>query len=131
VELFGALNKLGKELHESPINATQLGALLDLLAGGTISGKIAKQVFATMLETGENPDAIVAREGLVQVSDTGAILAAVQQVIAENTESVAKFKAGNERLFGFFVGQVMKATQGKANPAIVNELITQELTNHA
>jgi aspartyl-tRNA(Asn)/glutamyl-tRNA(Gln) amidotransferase subunit B len=127
VELFGALNKSGKDITESPVAPRQLGALVDMMADETISGKIAKQVFAEMLETSADPQEIVEKQGLQQITDTSELEAIVQKVIKENPETVAKYKGGNEKVFGFFVGQVMKETQGKANPAIVNSLLKKFL----
>jgi aspartyl-tRNA(Asn)/glutamyl-tRNA(Gln) amidotransferase subunit B len=126
-ELFGALNRLGKELKDSPVSHSQAAELLALVADGTISGTISKQVFEKMLETGDGAAAIVEREGLKQTSDTGAIEAAVAKVLADNADKVAQYKGGKEALFGFFVGQTMKAMQGKANPQVVNELLKKAL----
>ncbi|MBW8755083.1 MAG: Asp-tRNA(Asn)/Glu-tRNA(Gln) amidotransferase subunit GatB [Sphingomonadales bacterium] len=131
-ELFGALNRLGKTLEDSPVSPAQAAELLALVADGTISGTIAKQVFEKMLETGANgitegAAAIVEREGLKQTSDTGAIDAAVTKILADNADKVAQYKGGKEALFGFFVGQTMKAMQGKANPQIVNEALKKAL----
>jgi aspartyl-tRNA(Asn)/glutamyl-tRNA(Gln) amidotransferase subunit B len=126
-ELFGALNRLGKTLETSPVSPAQAAELLALVADGTISGTISKQVFEKMLETGEGAAAIVEREGLKQTSDTGAIDAAIAKILADNADKVAQFKAGKEALFGFFVGQTMKAMQGKANPGVVNELLRKAL----
>jgi aspartyl-tRNA(Asn)/glutamyl-tRNA(Gln) amidotransferase subunit B len=125
-DLFGALHKSGLGIEESPVAAGQLGALIDLIADGTISGRIAKDVFAEMVETGADPAAIVEAKGLRQVTDTGAIEAAVDATLAANPAQVAQF-ATNPKVLGFFVGQVMKATQGKANPALVNELLRKKL----
>jgi aspartyl-tRNA(Asn)/glutamyl-tRNA(Gln) amidotransferase subunit B len=125
-ELFGALNKAGKDLRESPISAAQLGGLIDLIKDGTINGKIAKDVFAKMLETGEDAGAIVAREGLRQVTDAGAIEKAIDDLIAANADKVAEVKE-KPKVFGWWVGQVMKATGGKANPAAVNDLLKKKL----
>ncbi|MEZ5917696.1 MAG: hypothetical protein R3C40_09075 [Parvularculaceae bacterium] len=120
-ELFGALNKSGKDIADSPISADQLGKLIDLIADKTISGRIAKDVFAIMFETGGDPDAIVEERGLKQVTDTGAISEkAVDEIIAANPDQVAQVKEKPKTL-GWFVGQVMKATGGKANPQAVNE----------
>ncbi len=127
VELFGALNNLGKDLEHSPVTPQDLGELIDLIQDGTISGKIAKQVFATMLETSQSPHDIVEEQGLKQISDTGAIEQVIDDIIAQNEDNVAKYRDGNERVFGFFVGQVMKATKGQANPQVVNELLKQKL----
>jgi aspartyl-tRNA(Asn)/glutamyl-tRNA(Gln) amidotransferase subunit B len=125
-DLFGALNRLGRNIEESPVPPARLGALLDLIADGTISGRIAKDVFAEMIETGAAPSDIVDRKGLKQVSDTGAIEAAVAAALAANPAQVAQY-ATNPKVLGFFVGQVMKATGGKANPALVNQLLRQKL----
>ncbi|MCB2113958.1 MAG: Asp-tRNA(Asn)/Glu-tRNA(Gln) amidotransferase subunit GatB [Parvularculaceae bacterium] len=125
-ELFGALNKAGKEIEQSPISAVQLGKLIDLIADKTISGRIAKDVFAIMFETGADPDKIVEERGLKQVTDTGAIEAAIDAIIAANPEQVAQVKE-KPKTFGWFVGQVMKSTGGKANPQAVNELLKKKL----
>jgi aspartyl-tRNA(Asn)/glutamyl-tRNA(Gln) amidotransferase subunit B len=125
-ELFGALNKKGLELSASPVKAEALGALLDLIKDGTINGKIAKDVFAKMIETGEAPGAIVEREGLKQVTDTGAIEKAIDALMAANADKVADVQK-NPKAFGWWVGQTMKATGGKANPAVVNEILRRKL----
>ena len=126
-ELLGALNKSGRDIGDSPVSADQLGGLLDLIGDGTISGRIAKDVFAAMLETGRDAAMIVEEKGLKQVTDSDAIADAVARVLAEQADKVAEYKAGKDRLFGFFVGQVMKATQGKANPAAVNAILKERL----
>ncbi len=126
-ELFGALNKEGKDIEKSPVSPSQLGELIDMIEDKTISGKIAKQVFAEMLETSHDPQDIVKEKGLVQITDASAIEPIVKQIMSDNLDSVEKYRAGNERLLGFFVGQVMKATQGKANPQVVNNLLRKEL----
>ena len=126
-ELLGALNKLGKDLSDSPVSAEQLNALLGLIEDNTISGKIAKDVFAIMVETGKDPDVIVEEKGLKQVTDTGAIEAIIDEVLAANPSQVEAYKNGQDKLFGFFVGQVMKASQGKANPGIVNQILKEKL----
>jgi aspartyl-tRNA(Asn)/glutamyl-tRNA(Gln) amidotransferase subunit B len=125
-DLFGALNKKGLGIEDSPVSAAQLGGLIDLIADNTISGRIAKDVFAEMVETGANPASIVEAKGLRQVTDTGAIEAAVDTALAASPAQVAQY-AKNPKVLGFFVGQVMKATQGKANPALVNELLKKKL----
>ena len=127
-ELLGALNKEEKDLSDSPVSAEQLGALVGLIEDKTISGKIAKDVFAIMMETGQDPDSIVEEKGLKQVTDTGAIEAIIDEVIAENPDNVAAYKGGKDKLFGFFVGQTMKKSQGKANPAVVNEILKKKLS---
>jgi aspartyl-tRNA(Asn)/glutamyl-tRNA(Gln) amidotransferase subunit B len=126
-ELFGALNRLGKSLETSPVSPAQAAELLALVADGTISGTISKQVFEKMLESGDGAAAIVEREGLKQTSDTGAIEAVVAKVLADNADKVEQYRGGKEALFGFFVGQTMKAMQGKANPQVVNEAVKQGL----
>jgi len=127
VELFGALNKMGKTLADSPVTPDHLGALVGLIGDGTISGRIAKDVFAEMVETGSSPDAIIEEKGLRQVSDTGAIEAMIDAVLAENADKVAEYRGGKDKLFGFFVGQVMKASGGQANPGMVNQLLKSRL----
>ncbi|MBV9750595.1 MAG: Asp-tRNA(Asn)/Glu-tRNA(Gln) amidotransferase subunit GatB [Acetobacteraceae bacterium] len=127
-DLFAALNRTGRSIADSPVSAAHLGRLLDLLADNTINGRIAKEVFEAMVETGDEPAAIVEARGLRQVVDTGAIDAAVNQVLAANADKLAEYRAGKEKLFGFFVGQVMKAMQGKGNPALVNEALRQRLS---
>ena len=102
--------------------------MLDLIADNTINGRIAKDVFDAMVETGKDPAAIVDEKGLRQVTDTGAIDAAVAAVLAANPDKVAEYKAGREKLFGFFVGQVMRAMGGKGNPALVNEALKRNLS---
>ena len=126
-ELFGALNKKGLGIERSPVRAEQLGALIDLIADGTISGRIAKEVFAEMVESGTAPGAIVAAKGLRQVTDMAAIESVVDQVLTAHPAEAAQY-ATNPKVLGFFVGQVMRATQGKANPTIVNELLRKKLT---
>jgi aspartyl-tRNA(Asn)/glutamyl-tRNA(Gln) amidotransferase subunit B len=126
-ELLGGLNKDGKTLSESPVSATQLGGLIDLILDNTISGKIAKDVFAEMMASGKNAAAIVEAKGLKQVTDTGAIAQIVAEVVAENPDNVAAYKSGKDKLFGFFVGQIMKKSGGKANPDMVNELLKKKL----
>ena len=106
-----------------PIRPDRLGAMIRLISDGTISGKIAKDVFTEMLVSGESPAEVVKRKGLVQLSDEGAIGAVVDEVLSKNPAQVKKYRDGNENVFGFFVGEVMKATKGKANPKIVNDLI--------
>ena len=126
-ELFGALNKLGKTLDESPVSPKQAAELLRLVADGTISGSISKQVFEIMLETGQAASAIVEEKGLKQTSDTGAIEAEIVKIMAANEDKVAEYRSGKDKLFGFFVGQTMKAMQGKANPQIINDLLKKAL----
>ena len=125
-ELFGRLKKDDCDISESPVTPAQLGGIIDLISKGEISGKIAKDVFEIVYSEGGEPAQIVEARGLKQVTDTGAIEAAVDQVIADNPAQVEKAKA-NPKLAGWFVGQVMKATGGKANPKVVNELVATKL----
>ena len=127
VELFGALNKAGKSLAQSPVTPENLAALVGLISDGTISGRIAKDVFADMFETGKAPDVIVAEKGLKQVSDIGAIETLIDDVMNANADKVAEYRGGKDKLFGFFVGQVMKASGGQANPGMVNDILRQKL----
>ncbi|HEX9461243.1 MAG TPA: Asp-tRNA(Asn)/Glu-tRNA(Gln) amidotransferase GatCAB subunit B, partial [Alphaproteobacteria bacterium] len=126
-DYFAALNSAGKAVADFPVTAPMLAELLALQYDGTISGRLAKDVFAAMVETGRGPAAIVAERGLRQVTDAGAIDGAIDAVLAAQAEKVAEYRAGKDKLFGFFVGQVMKATQGKANPALLNERLRQKL----
>ncbi|MFW7268789.1 Asp-tRNA(Asn)/Glu-tRNA(Gln) amidotransferase subunit GatB [Gluconacetobacter sp. Hr-1-5] len=126
-DFFAALNRTGRTIQDSPISADMLGGMLDLITDGTINGKIAKDVFEEMLETGESAAEIVERKGLRQVTDTGAIDAAVQAVLDKNPDKLAEYRGGKDKLFGFFVGQVMKAMAGKGNPALVNEALKKVL----
>ena len=126
-ELFGRLNKAGIGIENSPISAEKLGGMLSLIEDNTISGKIAKTVFDKMFETGKDAAQIVEEEGLKQVTDTGAIEKIIDEIIAANQDKVAEYKSGKDKLFAFFVGQTMKASQGKANPTIVNDLLKAKL----
>jgi len=126
-DLFGALNKAGKIITESPVSAAQGADLLALIEDGTISGRIAKDVFEIMFETGKDADSIVEEKGLKQVSDTGEIEKIIDEVIAANPGQLEQYRAGKDKLIGFFVGQVMKATGGKANPGMVNQLLKPKL----
>jgi aspartyl-tRNA(Asn)/glutamyl-tRNA(Gln) amidotransferase subunit B len=126
-DLFGALKKLGRDIADSPVSPQAGAELLALQADGTLSGPLSKQVFEIMLETGEAPGAIVEARGLRQVTDTGAIDAAIAAIVVANADKVAQYRAGKEALFGFFVGQTMKAMGGKANPAAVNERLKAAL----
>ncbi len=127
VELLGYLNANGLEIEDVKLTGQGLGEMIQLIESGTISTKIAKTVFKTMLETGKAPKQIVEEQGLVQISDEGAILAVVDAVIAANPQSVADYRSGKEKALGFLVGQVMKETKGKANPGLVNKLLTERL----
>ncbi|WP_375272166.1 Asp-tRNA(Asn)/Glu-tRNA(Gln) amidotransferase subunit GatB [Sphingomonas sp.] len=126
-ELFGALNRLGTSIAESPVQPGQAAELLALVADGTLSGSLAKQVFEAMLETGDAPGKIVEERGLKQTSDTGAIEAVIADVLEKNPKQLEQYRGGKETLFGFFVGQTMKAMAGKANPQVVNELLKKAL----
>ncbi|MCP4395597.1 MAG: Asp-tRNA(Asn)/Glu-tRNA(Gln) amidotransferase subunit GatB [Alphaproteobacteria bacterium] len=126
-ELFAILNKTGKSITESPVSAENLGKLVDLISNDTISGRTAKDVFEMMVEGDKDPAVIVEEKGLKQVTDTGAIEAIVDEVIASSPENVALYRGGKNNLIGWFVGQVMKATQGKANPGAVNKLLKEKL----
>jgi aspartyl-tRNA(Asn)/glutamyl-tRNA(Gln) amidotransferase subunit B len=125
-ELFGRLNKEGRSIVDSPVSAGQLGGILDLIKAGTISGKIAKDLFDIVWTEGGDPAAVVTARGLTQVTDMGAIETAVDQVIAANPEKAEQARA-KPALIGWFVGQVMKATGGKASPQAVNELLKAKL----
>jgi aspartyl-tRNA(Asn)/glutamyl-tRNA(Gln) amidotransferase subunit B len=122
-ELFGALNRTGKDIENSPVSPAQAAELLGLIADGTLSGSLAKQVFEVMLGTGDGAAKVVEDRGLKQTSDTGAIEAVIAEVMAANADKVADYRGGKDKLFGFFVGQTMKAMGGKANPAVVNEVL--------
>ena len=126
-ELFGALNRLGTSIEDCPVSPAQAAELLKLVTDGTLSGSLAKQVFEKMLETGDAASVIVDREGLKQTSDTGAIEAVIAEVLAKNPGQLEQYRAGKEALFGFFVGQTMKAMAGKANPQVVNDLLKKAL----
>ncbi len=126
-DFFAGLNRTGHTIENAPVSAAALGKLLDLIADGTINGKIAKEVLEAMMDTGKAADAIIEARGLRQVVDTGAIDAAVDAVLAANPDKIAQYKAGKDKLFGFFVGQVMKAMAGKGNPALVNEAVRRQL----
>ena len=126
-ELMGQLNRAGIALADSPVRAEALGGLLDLIADRTISNNIAKDVLNDMFASGKDAAAIVEEKGLKQVSDTGALEAAVDKVMAENPDSVAEYRGGNQKLIGWFMGQIMKASGGKANPQMVNELLRKKL----
>jgi aspartyl-tRNA(Asn)/glutamyl-tRNA(Gln) amidotransferase subunit B len=125
-ELAGRLNKEGVEIAASPVSAVQLGAILDLIAAGTISGKIAKDLFEIVWNEGGDPRALVETRGLAQVSDPAAIAAIVDEIVAKNPDKVAQAKS-KPAVVGWFVGQVMKASGGKANPGAVNELLKRRL----
>jgi len=122
-ELLGALNKAEKDIERSPVSAAQLGGLVALISDNTISGRLAKEVFAEMFVTGKNAADIVGEKGLRQMTDTGAIEKIVDAVLKANPDKIAEYRSGKDKLFGFFVGQVLKQSGGKANPALVNDLL--------
>jgi aspartyl-tRNA(Asn)/glutamyl-tRNA(Gln) amidotransferase subunit B len=126
-DFFAALNRTGKTIETTPVSAAALGGLLDLMADGTINGRIAKDVFEAMVETGEEAAAIIEKKGLRQVTDTGAIESAVDAVLVAHADKLAEYRSGKDKLFGFFVGQVMKAMAGKGNPALVNDVLKKKL----
>ena len=126
-DLFGALNKRGLSIADSPIDADALGELIDLQADGTLSGRLAKDVFEKMLETGDRAGVIVERDGLRQVADAGSLQPIIDKVLADNADKVEQYRGGKDKLFGFFVGQTMKATGGKAAPGVVNDLLKTAL----
>lgn len=126
--LFGALNRKNLAVHESPVTSENLGKLIDLILDNTISGRIAKDVFEFMVETGADPETIVEEKGLKQISDMSSIENAIKQVMENNPDKVNEYQGGREKLIGWFVGQVMKATQGKANPGMVNKLLLKKLS---
>jgi aspartyl-tRNA(Asn)/glutamyl-tRNA(Gln) amidotransferase subunit B len=127
-ELSAALNKNQIDIQNSPVSADDLSLLVNRIGDDTISGKIAKDVFKAMWNGEGNADEVIEAKGLKQITDTGAIEAIVDEVIANNTPQVEQFKSGNEKILGFFVGQIMKATGGKANPKQVNELLRSKLS---
>ena len=127
VELFGALNKSGKTLANCPVSPRMLGQLVELISDGTISGRIAKDVFADMFESGKMALTIVDEKGLKQVSDSGAIETLIDQVLTANQDKVDQYRDGKDKLFGFFVGQVMKQSGGQANPGMVNQILRKKL----
>lgn len=126
-DFFAMLNEKKLTLEQSPISAENLGELVELVTSNVINGKTAKDVFEIMAETGENPTKIVEEKGLKQVTDTGAIEKIIDEIIASNPDNVASYKAGKTNLMGWFVGQVMKASQGKANPGVVNQILSKKL----
>ncbi|MFB3829502.1 MAG: Asp-tRNA(Asn)/Glu-tRNA(Gln) amidotransferase subunit GatB [Bryobacteraceae bacterium] len=126
-DLMGTLNALGKEIGQSPVPAEALGELVSLIAKGELSGKLAKEIFPRMFASGERPRAIMEREGLHQISDSGELERIIDDVIAKSPKQVEQYRGGKATVLGFFVGQVMKATRGQANPAAVNEILKRKL----
>ncbi|VAW98359.1 Aspartyl-tRNA(Asn) amidotransferase subunit B @ Glutamyl-tRNA(Gln) amidotransferase subunit B [hydrothermal vent metagenome] len=127
-DLMGALNKVGQEIAESPVSAEMLGGMIKRIQDNTISGKIAKEVFEAMWQGEGDADTVIEARGLKQITDSSAIEPVIDDIIANNPGQVEQYRGGKDKLFGFFVGQVMKATQGKANPQQVNELLKQKLS---
>lgn len=127
-ELLRLLNRDNREIEACLVSPDNLAELLLLIDGGTISGKIAKTVFEEMVATGQRARTVVEEKGLVQVKDESAIEAVVEEVLAENPAEVTLYRAGKEKLLGFFVGQIMKKTRGKANPKLVNEILLKKLS---
>lgn len=126
-ELTGMLNKENKEILESPVSADMLGGLLQRIADNTISGKIAKTVFEAMWNGEGDAGSVIEKKGLKQITDTGAIEKIIDEILVNNPSQLEEYRAGKEKLFGFFVGQAMKATKGKANPAQVNQILKDKL----
>ena len=126
-ELFAILNNKNLEISQSPVSAKNLAILVNLIKNGTISGKIAKTVFELMLDGDKDPQKIVEEKGLKQQSDPKAIEALIDKIINDNREKAIEYKSGKEKLFGFFVGQAMKASGGKANPQLINEILKKKL----
>jgi aspartyl-tRNA(Asn)/glutamyl-tRNA(Gln) amidotransferase subunit B len=127
-DLAGALKEAGKEIGESPVSAENLGRLVALIAQGKTSGKLAKEIFPKMFASGDPPEAIMQREGLTQISDEGALGKIIDEVIAANPKQVEQYRGGKTTVLGFFVGQVMKASRGQADPAAVNKLLGEKLS---
>jgi aspartyl-tRNA(Asn)/glutamyl-tRNA(Gln) amidotransferase subunit B len=126
-ELFAVLNNKSLEISESPISAQNLAKLINLIKNGTISGKIAKTIFELMMDGDKDPQIIVQEKGLKQESDPKALEALIDKIINDNREKAVEYKQGKEKLFGFFVGQAMKASGGKANPQLINEILKKKL----
>jgi aspartyl-tRNA(Asn)/glutamyl-tRNA(Gln) amidotransferase subunit B len=126
-DLSAALNKDGLEVAQSRMTSAQLGGLLARIVDNTISGKLAKEVFEVMWADGSDADPVIEARGLKQITDTGAIEKVIEEIIAANPRQLADFRSGKDKLFGFFVGQAMKVTGGKANPALLNELLKKKL----
>jgi aspartyl-tRNA(Asn)/glutamyl-tRNA(Gln) amidotransferase subunit B len=127
-ELMRELNRDNRDIEACPVTPENLAELLKLMDEGTVSGKLAKAVFEQMYATGKRAGVIVEEKGLVQVRDEGTIESVVDEVLADNPAEVERYKAGNEKLIGFFVGQIMKKTKGKANPKLANEILLKKLS---
>ena len=128
-ELFAILNKLNLTIEKSPVNSDQLGDLIDEIENGIISNRAAKEVFEEMCESNKSVKEIINDKGLVQISDTTEIEKFIDQVLIENPYNVQKYKEGKTKLLGFFIGEVMKATKGKANPGLLNQIVKKKLDN--
>jgi len=126
-DLSAALNRDDRDIAESPVSAQALGELLQRISDGTISGKLAKQVFEAMWNGAGSADEVIDRQGLKQISDSSAIEGIIDEVLSRSAKQIEQYRGGQDKVFGYFVGQVMKATQGKANPQQVNELLKQKL----
>jgi aspartyl-tRNA(Asn)/glutamyl-tRNA(Gln) amidotransferase subunit B len=126
-DLAALLKEAGKEIAESPVSAANLGKLIALVAQGKISGKLAKEIFPKMFASGDDPEAILKREGLEQISDEGALGKIIDEVIAANPKQLEQYRGGKTTVTGFFVGQVMKASRGQADPGAVNKLLIEKL----
>jgi len=127
-ELMAALNRSEREIDASPVSASALAGLIARIQDGTLSGKLAKQVFEAMWNGGGEADAVIEAQGLRQITDASAIESLIEAILAANPEQVEQYRAGKEKVFGFFVGQVMKQSGGKANPAQVNAILKRKLT---
>lgn len=127
VELFGVLNKEGKEIKDSPVSAKNLSKLINLIKDNTISGKIAKTVFEEMVKNDQDPDKIVEEKGLKQQSDPKELEKIIETIVKNNQDKVEQYKSGKDKLFGFFVGQAMKETEGKGNPKLINDILKEKL----
>jgi aspartyl-tRNA(Asn)/glutamyl-tRNA(Gln) amidotransferase subunit B len=127
VELLGRLNAANREIEESPVSPGQLAELLKLIEKGTISGKIAKTVFDEMFNTGKNPQLVIEEKKLVQITDEKEIGRIIEEILRENSDAVEEYRKGKEKALGHLVGQVMKKTQGKANPQLVNKILKDKL----
>ena len=126
-ELSRVMNERGIDVSQAPVTPQELAGLIRLIDKGTISSAIAKDVFAKMLDSGRAAEEIVQAEGLAQIGDESAIVSAIRDVLSQNADAAAQYRAGKQQTFGFLVGQVMKATKGKANPKLANELLKREL----
>jgi aspartyl-tRNA(Asn)/glutamyl-tRNA(Gln) amidotransferase subunit B len=129
VELFGRMNKLNIDFTNLKLPATHFVELLSLIKSGEISGKIAKDVLDIMLQTNQTPSTIVQEKGLKQVSDSSALLQIIDKVLANNQDNFTKCVAGDQKLFGFFIGQIMKETKGQANPQVINKLLQEKINS--